>query len=124
MPKRNSNPPSALAYDVPELAAAAKVGASTVWAEIASGECESILIGDRRLVTPAQAERWLERKAQRAQRIREERARQVEDDLQAQAAGLPIPRRRGRPRKDEGRTVRHDLHPAHQSESSSSTRRG
>ena len=67
--------PPVFAYTVPELAAGAKVSEALVWQEIASGECESCLVGDRRLITPQQAERWLKRKAARAKAVREQRAK-------------------------------------------------
>jgi hypothetical protein len=68
--------PPVLALSVPEIAAGAKISEAKVWAEIASGELETCVVGDRRLATPKQVERWLERKAARAAELREERARQ------------------------------------------------
>jgi hypothetical protein len=55
-----------LAFSVPEIAAGAKVSEAKIWTEIAEGELETILVGDRRLATPDQVERWLKRKAESA----------------------------------------------------------
>jgi hypothetical protein len=60
-----------LAYDVPEIAAGAKVSEAKIWMEIAEGELETILVGDRRLATPDQVERWLKRKEESAARKRQ-----------------------------------------------------
>jgi hypothetical protein len=55
-----------LTYNVRQLAAATGTSQSLLWKEIAAGELETLLIGDRRLATPAQIERWLARKTERA----------------------------------------------------------
>ena len=75
------NTPPILTYTVPELAAGTKVSEALIWQEIASGECESCLVGDRRLVTPQQAERWLKRKAARAKAVRAQRAKERQLEL-------------------------------------------
>jgi hypothetical protein len=61
------------AHSVPEVARRIGVSESLMWAEVGSGECESILIGDRRLITEEQETRYLERKAERARQKRDER---------------------------------------------------
>jgi len=65
-----------LAYSVPSLAKASDVSESLLWNEIRDGELESCLAGDRRLITPQQAARWLKRKANRAKQVREQRAKE------------------------------------------------
>jgi excisionase family DNA binding protein len=82
-----------LTYTVRELAASAKVSETKIWMEIADGELETILVGDRRLITPQQAERWLERKAARAKTVREQRAKKRDQHLVADT----IPPRRNQP---------------------------
>jgi hypothetical protein len=72
MTSKDSTVPD-VAFDVPMIASMAKISPAKVWAEIAANELETILIGDRRLATPAQIERWLERKAARAREKRAER---------------------------------------------------
>jgi hypothetical protein len=73
------------AFDVPEIATKAKVSEAKIWAEIAADELETILIGDRRLATPEQVQRWLERKAERARQSREQRAKE-RDQQQSEPA--------------------------------------
>ena len=68
--------PNAFAYDVREIAARTKISEGKVWTEISSGELETITIGDRRLATPEQVARWLNRKAERARQRREQRGKQ------------------------------------------------
>jgi hypothetical protein len=63
---------------VPETARRLGVSESLLWSEIAKGECESITIGDRLLITDEQEERYLARKAERARQKREEREAQRE----------------------------------------------
>jgi hypothetical protein len=68
-----------LAYSVPEFAKANTVSESLIWREIGDGELETLLVGDRRLITPEQGARWHERKAEQARQRRAERtARQLE----------------------------------------------
>ena len=67
--------PPTLAYTVPEVATGAKISEAKVWLEIADGELETCMVGDRRLITPEQAQRWLKRKADRAKAVREQRAK-------------------------------------------------
>jgi hypothetical protein len=62
-----------LAFSVPRFAAAHDVSESFIWNEIANGELESLLAGDRRLITPEQGARWRERKAELARQKRQER---------------------------------------------------
>jgi hypothetical protein len=59
-------PSPAFCYNVRQIAAGTNTSESLVWAEIARGELETMLIGDRRLATPAQIEKWLARKTERA----------------------------------------------------------
>jgi hypothetical protein len=73
MPRDPSLP--VLALSVPEFAAANNVSPALIWNEIAEGELETLLAGDRRLITPEQGARWHERKAARARAKQEERAR-------------------------------------------------
>jgi hypothetical protein len=63
-----------LAYSVPAFAKANDVSESLIWREISDGELETLLAGDRRLITPEQGARWHERKAERARQHREARA--------------------------------------------------
>ena len=63
------------AYSVPEVAKATDTSTSYLYLEMARGELQSCLAGDRRLITPAQVEAWLARKAEAA-RAQQEAKRQ------------------------------------------------
>lgn len=49
-----------LAYSVPALAAAASVGKSKLWAEIAAGRLRAFKLGSRTLIAAADATDWLD----------------------------------------------------------------
>jgi hypothetical protein len=74
------------ARSVPEVAAAYGVSDGLIWKEIAIGELESLLVGDRRLITDEQERRWRERKAERARQKREQQVGQSRQRLSAEAA--------------------------------------
>jgi hypothetical protein len=59
-------PAPKLAYSVQQFAAATDTSPSFIWQQIGKGELESCKAGDRRLITPEQGQRWLERKAEEA----------------------------------------------------------
>jgi hypothetical protein len=70
-----NSPLPKLGYNIGEFAEAADLSESFVRAEIARNELETCLAGDRRIITPDQAARWLERKAERARQKQAERER-------------------------------------------------
>ncbi len=49
-----------LAYTIPEFCSATGVGRTSVYEEIAAGRLIAIKVAGRRLITRADAERWLE----------------------------------------------------------------
>ena len=52
--------PQKLAFTVAEFCAATGIGRTSVYEEIAAGRLKTILAAGRRLITRADAERWLE----------------------------------------------------------------
>jgi predicted DNA-binding transcriptional regulator AlpA len=83
---RESPTTPTLALDVKEIAASVRISEGLVWKEIQTGDLETVMIGDRRLATPAQIEQWLQRKAERARQRREERAMLEETARREEAA--------------------------------------
>ena len=55
-----------LAWSIPDFAELHGISESKVWDELSNNELESMSVGDRRLITPEQRARWIERKAERA----------------------------------------------------------
>ena len=80
-----------LAMNVLEIATAAKISEAKVWAEIKDGELETFQIGDRRLATPDQVDRWLQRKIERSRERREAKQQQQIATPAAAAARPPAP---------------------------------
>jgi hypothetical protein len=74
------------AFNVKTVANRNSVSEGTIWGEIRRGELESLRIGDRRLITPEQEARWLERKAERERQRRAGEAQPKRPRLRQQPA--------------------------------------